>query len=407
MHRYTCTPVKLFPEEYKCICSTVYGGGGKVSVIALLMCLGFFAPYIQVYRLRLKARCASAATVAKKVISKAATTLGKGRASQKRKVAAIRTDLSKFLSGPSLEFVMSQVNMAHRCPRGRRWNAQQKAFALSLMHSSPKTYRLLRKVFALPSPRLLRRTIQAIQIYPGMNEYILEALRLKTAGMLSQDKVVSLVIDEMSIRQGLSYDPGRDVIEGVAHGSNQLANHAIVFMVRGLSRKWKQPLAYYLSSGPMTGKEMKPLIIECIERLDTIGLTVSVLVCDQGSNNQNLVQTELGVSCERPFFLHGSRKVFVFYDPPHLLKNIRNNLKKYGFTVGSADSKVDVLWKHIESFYEADCSKPVRLAPRLTRTHIDIPPFKNLRVRLAAQILSHSVASGIAFMSQWKIIPGR
>ncbi len=46
----------------------------------------------------------------------------------------------------------------HRCPLGRRWNAQQKAFALSLMHSIPKTYRLLRNVFALPTPRLLRRT---------------------------------------------------------------------------------------------------------------------------------------------------------------------------------------------------------------------------------------------------------
>ena len=98
-------------------------------------------------------------------------------------------------------------------------------------------------------------------------------------------------------------------------------------------------------------------------------------------------------------------KVFVLYDPPHLLKSMRNNLKKHGFTI-EAEDKVDIMWDHIVSFYETDSSKPVRLAPKLTRCHIDIPPFKDLRVHLAAQVMSHSVATGMAFMAQWNIIPG-
>ena len=53
---------------------------------------------------------------------------------------------------------------------------------------------------------------------------------MKTAKMSAQDKLVVLVIDEMSIRQGLSYDQGRDIIEGVAQGkarTNSLASQPL------------------------------------------------------------------------------------------------------------------------------------------------------------------------------------
>jgi len=66
----------------------------------------------------------------------------------------------------------------------------------------------------------------------------------------------------------------------------------------------------------------------------------------------------------------------VFYDPPHLLKNIRNNLKKLGFKFGENN----VLWQHIVSFYSSDSGSPIRMAPKLTQNHV----------------LSHSVAAGIS-----------
>ena len=49
--------------------------------------------------------------------------------------------------------------------------------------------------------------------------------------------------------------------------------------------------------------------------------------------------------------------------PPHLIESVRNNLKKHGFSVNG---------------------KP------------PLPPFAPLRVKLATQVLSHSVAAGIS-----------
>ena len=35
------------------------------------------------------------------------------------------------------------------------------------------------------------------------------------------------------------------------------ANHAVVFMVRGLTFNWKQPVGYYLSSEPIKSEMLK------------------------------------------------------------------------------------------------------------------------------------------------------
>ncbi len=65
----------------------------------------------------------------------------------------------------------------------------------------------------------------------------------------------------------------------------------------------------------------------------------------------------------------------------------------------------EVLWEHVQAFYDKG-SASVHLAPRLTKKHIELPPFASLCVKLATQVLSHSVTAGMAAMAQWKFISG-
>lgn len=306
--------------------------------------------------------------------------------------------LVHYFTGHQLQFVISQVRASTKKKSGLRWTTRDKALALSLLHSCPKTYRLLRKTFFLPSVRTLKKVMSNINIYPGFSECILSALRLKVQKLPPKAKLVSIAMDEMAIKEGLAYDARRDSVEGFSDAS--LANHALVFLVRGLIHRWKQPFGYFLSSGPITGGTMKELLFDAVEHLHSIGLTVCVVISDQGSNNINLFQTKLKVNVEKPYFFCGDHKIFVMYDPPHLIKNIRNNLKKHGFVV---DGK-DIAWKYIQEFHDKDSSKPTRLAPRLTSRHLNLPPFSTLRVKLATQVLSHSVASGMKVMAEWDII---
>ena len=52
-------------------------------------------------------------------------------------------------------------------------------------------------------------------------------------------------------------------------------------------------------------------------------------------------------------------------------------------------------WKHIDAFYQLDKSCAIRLAPKLTDQHFALSCAYKMKVRPAAQILSHSTSAGI------------
>ena len=172
--------------------------------------------------------------------------------------------------------------------------------------------------------RTLLRDLQKMNIKPGFSGSVIDALTLKVQAMDPIDRNVALVFDEMSIKQGLVYNEGTDSVEGFEDfgdvgQSRYIANHAIAFMVRGLASKWKQPVGYFLSSGPIKATILRSLTKQCIDKIDKTGLNVVALVCDQGSNNRSFIQHLEKVTIEKPYFMHGNKQVFVFYDPPHLL----------------------------------------------------------------------------------------
>jgi hypothetical protein len=77
------------------------------------------------------------------------------------------------------------------------------------------------------------------------------------------------------------------------------------------------------------------------------------------------------------------------------LKNVRNNFKKQGFCT----EKGQIKWDFVEKLYAFDQENSVRLAYKLTDKHITLPAFSTLRVKYAAQVLSHSVAAGVSFLA--------
>ena len=64
-----------------------------------------------------------------------------------------------------------------------------------------------------------------------------------------------------------------------------------------------------------------------------------------------------------------------------------------------------ISWNPIQQFYDQDTKLPVRMAPKLTKKHIELPPFSTLRVKYAAQVLSHSVYAGISTMVTFNQLP--
>ena len=266
--------------------------------------------------------------------------------------------------------------MSQRSKYAYRCKVKDKMLALSILFRSRKAYKVLSHFFILPSIITLQCDLQKMSIKPGFSEFVLEALKVKVNTMDCRDKNVFLVFDEMGIKEGLLYNAGRDIIEGFEDFGNisqtgYIANHAIAFMVRGLSSKWKQPIGYLLSSGPIRAITLQSLTRSCISKVTETGLNVVALICDQGSNNRSFIQHMEKVTIDRPYLMYENRKISVFYDPLHLLKNVGNNLKK-------ADLRIDegvVSWQHIVDFYNFDKCKPIQMAPKLKDRQIELPPF--------------------------------
>ena len=178
----------------------------------------------------------------------------------------------------------------------------------------------------------------------------------------------------MCIKDNLCYDASQDCVEGLedfgnAGRSSYIANHASVFMVRGLVQKWKQPVGYFTTTGPMTPSLLKTSLLSCIEQVQLAGLIPKVVICDKGSNNRSMLAS-LGVTVSNPTFTCNGVTIVAMYDPPHLLKSIRNNLMRNGFMVGANR----VSWQYVKEFHAIDAALPIRMAPRLTAKHIELPP---------------------------------
>jgi len=305
-------------------------------------------------------------------------------------------DIGKYLKGDAFNFVEHQIRMCQHPPKGRRYTDEVKLLSLALYNSGPKAYAYLADIFVLPSKFSLSKWLNNMQSSPGFINEMFDALSERLKFMADRDKVCSLMIDEVSLKKHLQYDSLHDVIVGYEDFGSQfdrskdLAGNALVFMLRGIAARWNQPVGYVFTKTACAPKIVKALILECIEKCEKNGCKLQVIVSDQGSNFQSLV-SELGITPQKPYFYHKGNRYFYMYDPPHLLKSVRNNLSKYTFQFGNKKATWDV----IKEYYKIDVTQKYRLTPKLTDNHIYLPPFSKMKVKWAAQVLSKSLAAAL------------
>ena len=196
----------------------------------------------------------------------------------------IENVLSQYLSGTSLNFVLAQIKLSTTSKHGRRWTPKIKSLAINLFHSSPKTYRLFRKIFCLPSVSTLKRCIRNINLCTGFSNNLVSTFKEKVKKMSKNDRLCMLCFDEMSIKEFVSYNSKHDSIDGLEDfgdcRSQYVSNHATVFMVRGITCSWKQPVGYFFSSGPIKDEMLSCLIVDCLNLLEGMGLQVKSLICE-------------------------------------------------------------------------------------------------------------------------------
>ena len=113
----------------------------------------------------------------------------------------------------------------------------------------------------------------------------------------------------------------------------------------------------------------------------------------------------LGVTKEEPFFKVNNEKIFFCYDPPHVIKCLRNALFNYGLQIEGTGI---ASWEYVEAIYELDSARDhgSRMLPRLTARDLELKrPFAKLSVPRCMHVMSNSAASAMENAMETGTIP--
>ena len=324
--------------------------------------------------------------------------------------------LNKTFSGVPLQIMKRMTSGTSG--RGLKYTPELMAFASTLHFYSAKAYAFVRKTFhlSLPVESLLRKQYSKIPADPGFTKPAFDELKKKAEEAKKDGKVVfcSLMLDEMAIKKHVFWDGKRfrgfvDLGNEVDDDSVPVATQALVFMVVCVNSSWKVPCAYFFIVG-MSGSDRANLIRICIERLHDAGIKVISVTCDGPSCHFSMM-SYLGASLKFPdfktYFLHPKAekeqdRVYVLLDVCHMLKLVRNCLAEYNFLIDS-DNK-EIHWKYFVYLEELQDREGLRLANKLKKPHIHWWQQK-MKVNLATQVFSNSVADALEFCSKELNLP--
>ena len=277
--------------------------------------------------------------------------------------------------------VDSQLRLTGNSLKGRRYTDSEKVFALSLYKLSPKCYRFLRKHLALPCKSRINSLLSNIPLRPGINDFIFQHLADAALDKPAIDRQCTLMFDEMSIKKHLNFNFFTGVIEGfedIGSGkrTNNVADKALVFMLRGLFSPWKIPIAFYFARDGVKTFVLKNIIKEIVLAVFKSGFIVRATISDQGSANVAAIKSLISDSNAELLrsnkytndicYKIGPNQLYHIYDVPHLLKCFRNNFQKKNLLIGNQRAK----WEYIERLYKVDGFGGRARSTKLTEKHI-------------------------------------
>ena len=249
----------------------------------------------------------------------------------------------------------------------------------------------------------------------GVNKENVDALRKKTASFTGNQRYVVLVMYEMKIQSDLVFDKNSgDLVRFMDLGDpminlacldekDTMATRALAFLVRGLRTDVKHIIAYFFT-GNVTSYQLMPIFWKVVSTLElSLDLWVVALVNDGASPYRKLFNLHVKLALDRKRdvvyktinLFAPSRFIYFFADIPHLMKTARNCLYNSGSGSRSRLMWNDgqyLLFKHIADLYYRDQAVALHVLPKLTLENIVLTSFSKMKVKLATQVLSRSVA---------------
>ena len=300
--------------------------------------------------------------------------------------------------------------------RGVEWSTTTVKKALQLRFSCGASgYKLLlQQHYPLPSDRTLQRRMEKVSFQPGVLGQVFDFLKLKVEGMRPEERICCLTLDEMSLTSSIEYDAsGGNLMGSVTLPEHTgIATHALVFMLGGITTRWKQTVAYHYTSNSTDGAVFKDIILDIIQRAADISLHVEAVASDMGSANRAMWKSfgiicgkHCRTTCKIPHPQDPAKWLHFLADVPHLFKNIKSALVNgQAFTLSTETVAKHGLKSNVASVeplkdlanFQEDLD--LKLAPKLNMNALTPTHFDKMKVSNATRVLSHDVSCGLTYL---------
>jgi len=222
------------------------------------------------------------------------------------------------------------------------------------------------------------------------------------------EREVVICFDEMAITQRIDFNPTLKTFTGFIskevskdeyfesdNPQDYIADKVLVFMIKFVSCNYKQPIAYYYTNKHLDNQKMADVILDLIFNFETdSGIGVHGILCDQAGQNRgifNILRKIQTVNSSIKFLQHpvqtcDNRPLFLMYDNPHNLKNLRNGLlsntvfKLPDWFCKKNSVSDEVSFKVFEEVKKIQSSSELSNIYKLTNDMLNPKPFEKMRV---------------------------
>lgn len=216
---------------------------------------------------------------------------------------------------------------------------------LLLNIQSPSEYDFLCKndILPLPCKKTIRSYFSLISIKCGFDEKISKLLEKHFASKTPLQRHGILLLDEINLRKSVAVCSrnltylGLNLTDFGDDGQqftdiNDKVTHGLVLMFQPLADVYTQPIAVFVSKNFVKGEELAKIVVKAICYLEQCGTIIHGVIADGAATNAkmwSLLDVTGTIENTKRGLLTpwtNKRKIFVFSDICHLIKNVRNRL---------------------------------------------------------------------------------
>ena len=177
-----------------------------------------------------------------------------------------------------LKFVIEQLKI-HACSKMSRRYAPNLVIQSFIWHSiSPALYRKLRDLFHLPSERRLQQLSMSSRVC--LNEMNLNYIDFCTKALTQQERIVSLIIDEIYIASRIEYHNGNFI--GMTE-EGKVGKTVLAFMAESITSKYRD-VVKLIAVDSLTSEKLHDYFSTILSLLDPYLFVLTVVVDNHAVN---------------------------------------------------------------------------------------------------------------------------